>query len=268
MLASELQLLFGRARTRVALATLAFFPVLLAVAVKLSGGPSARGDEGPAFLAQVSHNGVFAAMAGLTVVLPFFLPLGVALIAGDTIAGEAGMGTLRSLLVRPVGRTRVLLSKLASAGVFCLAAAGVVALSGLAAGALLFPLGRVTTLSGTTVPLFNGMLRALTAAGVVGLSMLGLASIGLFISTLTDSAIAAMAATAGVAILSEVLDAVPQLHAIQPALFTHYWTAFGDLMRTSGSSGAIERDLLLQLAWVVVFGLAAWARFTTKDVLA
>ncbi len=267
MLASELRLLFGRARTRVALATLAFFPVLLAVAVRLSGGPRGRGG-GPAFLAQVSQNGVFAAMAGLTVVLPFFLPLGVALIAGDTIAGEAGMGTLRSLLVRPVGRTRLLAAKLATTAVFCLVAAGVVALSGLVAGAVLFPLGRVTTLSGTTVSLFEGILRALAAAGVVGLSMLGLAAVGLFISTLTDSAIAAIAATAGVAIMSQVLDSIPQLYAIHPALLTHYWSAFGDLMRTTGGSGAIGSDLLLQLAWVVVFSLAAWARFTTKDVLA
>src|SRR5438874_6803899 len=113
MLGSELRLLFGRARTRAALGALAGVPILLAVAVKLSGGPRGRGDDGPAFLSQVSHNGVFAAMAGLTVVLPFFLPLGVALVAGDTIAGEASMGTLRALLVRPVGRTRLLASKMA-----------------------------------------------------------------------------------------------------------------------------------------------------------
>lgn len=268
MLASELQLLFSRARTRAALGALAGVPVLLAVAVKLSGGPNGRGDDGPAFLAQVSHNGVFAAMAGLTVVLPFFLPLGVALVAGDAIAGEAGMGTLRSLLVRPVGRTRLLTSKFASAAIFCLVAAGVVAAAGLVAGAVLFPLGRVTTLSGTTITLLNGMGRTVAAAGVVGLSMLGLVAVGLFISTLTDSSVGAMAITAGVAIVSELLDAIPQLRAIHSVLFTHYWASFGDLMRTTGGLGTIERDLLLQLGWVVVFGLAAWARFTTKDVLA
>lgn len=268
MLASELRLLFGRARTRVSLGALAGVPILLAVAVRLSGGPSAQGDEGPAFLAQVSHNGVFAAMAGLTVVLPFFLPLGVAVVAGDTIAGEAGMGTLRSLLVRPVGRTRLLASKLASAAIFCMVAAGIVAVAGLLAGAVLFPLGRVTTLSGTTISLVNGMGRAVAAAGVVGLSMLGLVAIGLFISTLTDSAVASMAVTAGVAIVSEVLDSIPQLRSIHPVLFTHYWSAFGDLMRTTGGLGDVERDMAMQLAWVTVFGLAAWARFTTKDVLA
>jgi len=268
MLASELRLLFSRARTRAALGALAGVPVLLAIAVKLSGGPRGRGGDGPAFLAQVSHNGVFAAMAGLTVVLPFFLPLGVSLVAGDSIAGEAGLGTLRSLLVRPVGRTRLLANKMATAATFCLAAAATVAAAGLLAGAVLFPLGRVTTLSGTTISLLDGMGRTLAAAGVVGLSMLGLVAVGLFVSTLTDSAVAAMAITAGVAIVSELLDAIPQLSGIHPVLFTHYWTAFGDLMRTTGNLSAIGQDLALQVAWILVFGLAAWARFTTKDVLA
>lgn len=266
MLASELRLLFGRARTRALLAVLACVPVLLAVAVRLSGGPAH--DEGPNFLSQVSHNGVFAALAGLTVVLPFFLPLAVSMVAGEAVAGEAGLGTLRALLFRPVGRTRLLATKYAAACLFCLAATMAVTAAGLLAGAVLFPLGRVTMLSGATVPLGEGIARSIGAAGVVGLSMLGLAAVGLFVSTLTESGMAAMAVTAGVAITSEIIDAIPQLRAIHPALFTHRWDAFGDLLRTSGGLGGIRNDLFLQVAWALVFGLAAWARFTTKDVLA
>jgi ABC-2 type transport system permease protein len=190
------------------------------------------------------------------------------MVAGDTVAGEAGFGTLRALLFRPVGRTRLLATKYATAGLFCLAATFVIAAAGLLAGAVLFPLGRVTMLSGATVSLGDGIARTLAAAGVVGLSMLGLAAVGLFVSTLTESPMAAMAVTAGVAITSEILDAIPQLRGIHPALFTHQWTAFGDLLRTSGGWTNIQHDLFLQVAWAVVFGLAAWARFTTKDVLA
>lgn len=266
MLGSELRLLFGRARTRCLLVVLACIPVLLAVAVRLSGGPGR--DEGPNFLAQVSNNGVFAALAGLTIVLPFFLPLAVAMVAGDAVAGEAGFGTLRALLFRPVGRTRLLVTKYAATALFCLAATLAVTGAGLAAGAALFPLGRVTVLSGATIPLAEGVARSLGAAGVVGLSMLGLAAVGLFVSTLTESPMAAMAVTAGVAVTSEIVGAIPQLRAIQPALFTYRWEAFADLMRPSGGLAGIRNDLLLQLAWALVFGLAAWARFTTKDVLA
>ena len=43
--------------------------------------------------------------------LPLFLPLAVAVIAGDTIAGEANVGTLRYLLATPVQRSRLLAVK-------------------------------------------------------------------------------------------------------------------------------------------------------------
>jgi len=70
MLLSELGLTFGRIRTRWLLVVLAAIPGLLALAVRFAGGP--EGGHGPTFLDQVSRNGVFAALAGLTVVVPFY----------------------------------------------------------------------------------------------------------------------------------------------------------------------------------------------------
>lgn len=263
---AELATQFRRRRTKALLIVLAAVPVLLSVAVYLSGGPEA--GNGPTFLDQVTHNGVFAALAGLTVTIPFFLPLTVAIVAGDTISGEASLGTLRYLLVRPAGRTRLLLVKAGTAAVFCLAAAVTVAIGGLIAGSILFPIGRVTTLSGTTVSLFTGTLRTFAAALVVGVSLFGLAAVGLFISTLTDVPVGAMAATVGFAILSAILDSVPQVRAFHPWLFTHNWLAFGDLLRSPVQWHNIIKDVTLQLGYVAVFGAAAWARFSTKDVLA
>src|SRR5437763_1756800 len=266
MLRAELVTLFRRMRVRALLIVLAGVPVLLAVAVYLSGGPSS--GRGPTFLDQVSRNGVFAALAGLTVTLPFFLPLTVSIVAGDSIAGEAGLGTLRYLLTRPSGRTRLLFVKAATVGVFCLVSALVVALGGLLAGVVLFPIGEVVTLSGTTVSLAEGMVRTFGASLVVGFSLMGLAAIGLFVSTLTDVPVGAMAATVGLAVLSAVLDSVPQVHSIHPSLFTHEWLSFGELLRTPVRWTAIRKDLVLQLGYVLVFGSAAWARFASKDVLA
>jgi ABC-2 type transport system permease protein len=257
---------FRRRRVKALLLVLAAIPALLATLVYASGGPS--NGEGPTFLDQVTRNGVFAALAGLTVTITFFLPLTVSVFAGDSVAGEASLGTLRYLLVRPAGRSRLLLVKAAAAATFCLAAALAVAAGGLIAGAILFPLGSVTTLSGTTLSLGQGVGRTLLAALVVGASLFGLAAIGLFISTLTDVPVGAMAATVGFAVLSAVLDGVSQVSAIHPWLFTHNWFAFGDLLRDPVRWTAIVHDLELQLAYIAVFGAAAWARFTTKDVLA
>jgi ABC-2 type transport system permease protein len=263
---AELGHLFRRRRIHALLIVLALVPVGIVLAVKLSGGP--EGDRGPTFLNQVTHNGVFAALAALTITLPIFLPLAVSIVAGDAVAGEAGLGTLRYLLVRPAGRTRLLVAKALALLVFCLAATFVVVVAGLVVGSVLFPVGRVTTLSGDTLPLWGGILRIGAAAGIVALSLLGLAAIGIFASTLTDVAIGAMAATLGILILSGILDAIPQLQFLHPWLFTHGWLSFADVVRTRVTWTAITRNLLLQLGYVVVFLSAAWARFTTKDVLA
>jgi ABC-2 type transport system permease protein len=263
---AELLTQFRRRRVTALLVVLAAIPAMLAIAVKVSGGPEA--GNGPTFLDQVTQNGVFAALAGLTVTVPFFLPLTVSVVSGDTMAGEASLGTLRYLLARPAGRSRLLLVKAGTAAVFCIAAALAVAVGGLIMGAILFPIGRVTTLSGTTLSLTEGMLRTFVAALVVGVSLFGLAAVGLFVSTLTDVPVGAMAATVAFAIFSAVLDSVPQVHAIHPWLFTHYWFAFSDLLRSPVRWHDMTKGIMLQVGYVAVFGAAAWARFTTKDVLA
>ena len=266
MLLNELGTLFRRRRTQAVLAVLMAVPILITMVLRFAGGPD--GGEGPNFLSQVTNNGVFAVLAGLTVTLPFFLPMAVTVVAGDTIAGEASLGTLRYLLTRPAGRSRLLLSKATTTVVFCLAATAVVAGAGLVTGAILFPVGRITTLSGDTLPLSSGMLRISLAAVLIAVSLLGLAAIGVFISTLTDVPVGAMAGTLGVFIMVGVLDTLPQTRALHPWLFTDHWLSYTDLMRTHIQWDGIVKNLSLQALYVGVFGAATWARFTSKDILA
>lgn len=266
LLRSELRTLFRRLRTLAMLAVLAGVPILLAILVKVFNGPGGP-DQGPPFLYQVSSNGLFVAFTALTVTLPLFLPLAVGVVAGDSLAGEASQGTLRYLLVVPTGRARLLAVKFASVLTFCLAATFTVALAGMAIGAALFPVGRVTLLSGATISGGAAFVRALLIAGYVGLSLAGIGAIGVFVSTITDIPIAAMATTVTLAIASEILDAIPQLHALHPWLLSHYWLSFGDLLREPPYTAAIGRGLLLQLGYVAVFGALAWARFTSRDIL-
>ncbi|MGW3114757.1 ABC transporter permease [Streptomyces sp. NPDC001091] len=272
LLRSELVTTLRRWRTLVLLAVLAAVPVLIGIAVRVEtgdGGPSdGGGGGGPAFIAQVTNNGLFLVFTALAATLPFFLPMAVGVIAGDAVAGEAGAGTLRYLLVAPAGRTRLLLTKYATVLAFCLLATLVVAVSALAVGALLFPLGEVTTISGTRIGFGEGLLRALLIALAVAASLIGVAALGLFVSTLTNSGIAAMATTVGLLITVQILDQIPQLHAIQPYLFSHYWLSFADLLRDPVLWDDLRRNLGLQAVYAAVFGAAAWARFTTKDITA
>src|SRR6266508_2585553 len=243
MFRSELHLIFGRARTWALLAGLAVVPIVIGVAIKLSGH---EGGEG--FLGQVAGNGMFLAVAACGLSMPFFLPTAVTVISGESLAGEASLGTLRSLLTAPAGRSRLLAAKMVALVVFCFAATMTLWLSGLVTGVVLFPVGDVTLLSGTTIPLAEGLLRALGIAGLVAASMLGLASIGLFASY----------------VVLGILDAIPQIHVIHPWLLMDKWFSFADLLRDPPYWDLIGRNLLLQGAYLVVFYSLAWARLTSR----
>ena len=266
LLASELSVLFRRRRTWAMLLALAAIPVLIAVAVRLSSAEPEPG-RGPPFLDRVTQNGLFVGITALVVSIPLFLPLTVGVVAGDTIAGEANLGTLRYLLVVPAGRVRLLLVKYAGAAAFCLAATVTVVATGAAIGAALFPIGPVTLLSGDTIGVGESVLRSLLVAGYVTVSLLGLSAIGLFISTLTVVPVGAMAATIVLSVVSQVLGALPQLEWLHPWLFTHYWLDFADLLRQPISWTSFGDNALLQAGYVLVFGSLAYGRFVTKDVL-
>ncbi|MCL7424209.1 ABC transporter permease [Streptomyces sp. YS415] len=271
LLRNEVRTTLRRWRTLALLGVLAAVPVLVGIAVKIEtgdGGSAGGGGEGPAFIAQITNNGLFLVFTALAATLPFFLPMAVGVVAGDAIAGEANAGTLRYLLVAPAGRTRLLLTKFATTMAFCLLATLVVAVSALAVGALLFPLGDLTTISGTRIGFGEGLGRALLIALVVAASLTGLAALGLFLSTLTNSGIAAMATIVGLLITVQILDQIPQLDALQPYFFSHYWLSFADLMREPVYWDDLVKNLGLQALYAAVFGSAAWARFTTKDITA
>ncbi|MFJ4975758.1 ABC transporter permease [Streptomyces coeruleorubidus] len=271
LLRSELTTTFRRWRTLALLAVLAAVPVLVGIAVKLEtsdGSSPGGGGGGPAFISQITNNGLFLVFTALAATLPFFLPMAIGVVAGDAIAGESNAGTLRYLLVAPAGRSRLLLTKYATVVIFCLAATLVVAVSALTVGALLFPLGDLTTISGTRISFAEGLGRSLLIALAVAASLIGVAALGLFVSTLTGSGIAAMATTVGLLITVQILDQIPQLHALQPYFFSHYWLSFADLMREPVYWDDLTKNLGLQALYAVVFGSAAWARFTTKDITA
>lgn len=264
LIGSELRLVFRRRRNIALLVVLAGPPLLIGLAVRAAA--PRHGGDGPAFLGQITGNGLFLVYTALTVCLPLFLPLAVGVVAGDSISGEAGAGTLRYLLTIPVGRTRLLVAKAVGVLAFAAASVAVVAVSGLITGAVLFGLHDLTLLSGDTVSLGNGLLRTLGVAVYVVAALLGLIAIGLFISTLTEVPIAAMAATVAVTIIAEVLDAVPQIGSIRSVLFTHNWLGYGDLLRPNVDIGNLVSASSLQLAYVALFGALAWARFTSKDI--
>lgn len=262
-LRSELKIIFGRRRNIAGLGVLAAVPVILAVSIRLSSS----GQTGePNFIGAITGNGLFVAFAALALELPLFLPLAVSAISGDSIAGEANLGTLRYLLAIPAGRTRLLVTKYIAIVIFALIATLIVALVGVILGLSLFGGGDMTLLSGTQTSMTDGVWRLLLSSLYLAAQFSALGAIGLFISTLTEQPIGATIAVLLVNVLMFILDQISQLDWLHPWLLIHWWTAFGDLVRDPIATESIQRGLLTAASYAGVFWLAAWARLSTKDI--
>jgi ABC-2 type transport system permease protein len=149
---------------------------------------------------------------------------------------------------------------------FALCATFIVSAVALVAGAVLFPIGPVTLLSGTTVSLADGLVRLLFVTLYVAAAMAALGAIGLAISTLTEHAIGAIAAIMILVVTSEVVDNVPQLSVVGPYLPTHWWLSFDSLLRAPVDTSTLLHGLLSFAVYAVLAGSFAWARFTSSDV--
>jgi ABC-2 type transport system permease protein len=263
-LISELMIIFGRRRNLAGLAVLAVIPIIIAIAVRLSSPGGDRG--GPDFVSSITGNGLFVAFAALVVEMPLFLPLAVSVISGDSVAGEANIGTLRYLLTIPAGRTRLLLTKFAAIVIFSFVATLLVAVVGTIIGLALFGGGDMTLLSGRQTSMADGMWRLFLSTAYLAAQFSALGAIGLFISTLTEQPIGATVAVVLVNVMMFVLDSITQLDWLHPWLLTHWWSSFGDLLRDPIAPDAVLRGLATAGAYAVVFWLAAWARFSNKDV--
>jgi ABC-2 type transport system permease protein len=275
----ELVKLARRPRSWVAIALLCLLPVLVAVFVAVTHVVPPPG-QGPTLLSTVLSNGELFPAAALAIVLPIFLPVAVAVVAGDAIAGEASSGTLRYLLARPVGRTRLLLAKLIALIAYVLLAVVAVALTSYVAGRLLFgdkpvaltPGGIATSnivansLSGTAMTPLDVALRTTGAVAFIAVSMLGVGAIALFLSTLTDSSLGAALGALAVLVASEVLVTLHAADAVSPYLPTEYWLSWVDFFRQPILWRDIDRGFAIQGVYVVVFLGAAWANFASKDI--
>jgi ABC-2 type transport system permease protein len=263
LLRSELGLIMGRRRNQAGLLVLASVPVLLAIALRVEGSGDGGGGG---LLSIVTNNGVFVALTALSIETALFLPLAVAALSGDAIAGEANQGTLRYLLTVPVGRTRLLAVKFTSLTIGALIGVLVVAGTGIVVGGALLGLGPTTLLSGSTVGLPEALVRLAVGGLYLSAGLAGLAAIGLFVSTLTEQPIAAMIAVTVISTAMWIVNSIPQLDWLHPWLLVHRWPAFVDAFRDPIFWDTMRTGLLVDLGYVAVFATLAWARFAGKDI--
>ncbi len=274
MIAVELRLLLRRRRVWLCWALLCALPALVAVLLATTHLVPPPG-QGAQFLSAVVNDGQLFPAAALALDLPVLLPITVAIVAGDAIAGEASAGTLRYLLVRPVGRVHLLVAKLVGVAGFVVAAVALVTVTGYVVGVAAFGFGAdaslggaggITSLSGVVLTPTQLAERTALTVAYLGLCLLALGAVGLFFSTLTDSPLAAALGVLAFVVVSTVLLPLDAASAIRFYLPTRHWLAWVDLYRDPIAWRAVREGTAVQVGYVLVGFGAAWANLMTKDV--
>ena len=260
-----------RMRSLVVMLLLVGLPTLIVVAIN-ARGRRANGDNAEGLFRLAQQSGLLIPAAVLSAMSGFLLVVVAGTFAGDSVSSDAAWGNLRYLLMRPVPRGRLLVAKAIVAGVLIWTCTVLVALAGLVAGVLLFGSHSVVV---PTLPGLSGgfVLGSATLVGRVVIATLyvafgytALLAIGTLFTTLTDTATAAVGATIGVYIVSEILDSISQLGEIRYVFPTHYMSAWQSMFTQNQYSSDMVAGIIVQLAYLAVFGTAAIVRFRTMDI--
>jgi len=241
-------------------------PFLIALALYLAG-QDPHGGEGPLFIANVTSNGMYVALAALSALLPFLLPLAAAMVAGYMIAGEAELGTLRIVLLRPVRRGSFILSKWLMAIIYLAVGLVLMLASGLLFGAVFFGLRPMITLSGTTVSVWHG-LGLIVLCCLYGLAAMAcIVSLSLLFSAISDSSLTALIATIVIYIVIQVLIVFSYFDWLRPWVFPTYFLEYVNFFRDPIYWTPILKGLASFGVWSFGLTFVAYLLFRRKDVL-
>jgi ABC-2 type transport system permease protein len=263
LLRSELTWVFRRPRTWIALVLLALVPVVIAIGSQLGGGP--RGAGGASLMGDLVGNGFVLPIVSLTITLALLLPLVGAMWSADALAGESSHGTLRGLLIAPVGRVRLLVVKSVGVAAAVLVACVLIAAVGMITGIVVLGSHGMLTLSGTTLSFGAALGRIAVATVWVALEVWAVCAVALAVSACTDHPMVVMAATLAGAVVFGVLTSIPSLDWLQPYLLTTSWASLTDVLRDPMPIGGLVHGLAVAACYAVVAWSLALARMVSRD---
>ena len=271
----ELFKIFKKPRTYIAFAAIFLIIALIQLAMKSDGESymefmlqninSAFDIEGKKL------NGYFVFYLILHTLL-VHIPLLICLVAGDVVAGEANMGTLRLLVTKPVSRTKIMLSKFFASSIYTLGLLTFMAVMGLLGSVALFGVSDLMVQKSDQFILLNSndvLWRYVAAYGFAALSMITVASIAFLFSVFADNSIGPIVGAMSVVIVMTILTTmdIPIFNVLKPYLFTNHmlnWKGFFDnpvdLREVLKSAGILLLHIVLFVSLALYF-------FRKKDIL-
>lgn len=217
------------------------------------------------------------------------VPILVALIAADSISGEANMGTLRLLISKPVSRTQIILVKFAAATVFTIFLLLWMAITALFVSLFIFGPGDMlvfrTKGDESQILLITRddiMWRYYAAFAYATVALTVIAALSLLLSIFAENSIGPIIATVCIVIACTIISNinVPVIDKnVKPFLFTSYlvgWKGFfyigtdidGKTIKGSLENWpAIRKSLGILIAHIFILVAASVVAFKKKDIL-
>jgi ABC-2 type transport system permease protein len=264
LLRSELRWIYRRPRTLVLLGLLAVYPILFGIGTQLVDAP-VRANGAQSIVAAAAGNALALPVIVLSTTMLFFLPLGTTMAASDALAGEAAHGTLRGLLLAPVSRVRLLAIKAFGVAVVSAGAAVVTAVVAFVTGLIIVGPDSLVSVSGTTLPIGEGLWRVAVATGWVIVQMWAIGAIALAVSASTEHPLLVLASVIGGLFVFGLLSSIPVLDWMHPFLITQSWDSIVDVLRDPMPSDGLLVGLLRAVCYIVIGYSLALARLATKD---
>ncbi|MBS1916165.1 MAG: ABC transporter permease subunit [Bacteroidetes bacterium] len=289
LLQIELFKIFKRPRTYISFAAIAAMILIIQLGLEFDGKSYLQ-----LFMSGISDsffvpydlilNGYLVAFVILNTLL-IHVPLLVALVAGDAVAGEANMGTLRLLITKPVSRTEFMIAKYLASVVYTVMLLIWMALLALFLSMLFFGTNDMLIARNDVMEQIsrNDVLwRYIAAFGYAAVALSTVSALAFLLSVFADNAIGPIVSTISIVIVLTILSEmkIPLYdNTVKPYLFTSHmlaWKGFfysksnGEGQAISGSIEnlpAILRSLGILLTYIVLLVTTAIAVFRKKDVL-
>lgn len=285
----ELFKIFRRPRTYLAFAVITLIILLIQIALKFGGKEyvglvmSGMGDTFESIPTGDILNGYMVCFIILNLLL-IHVPILVALVAGDAIAGEANMGTLRLLISKPVSRIKLLAVKFIASSVYTLLLLIWVAVLALFLSMLFFGTNWLAVpreLEFNVIEASDVLWRYVAAFGFAFISLICVASLSFMMSVFSDNAIGPIVATVCVIIVFTILTQmqIPFYDdTVKPYLFTTHmlgWKGFFYVQATDGETirgsvanmSAIIKSAVILIGYTAFFLMIAAWYFRRKNIL-
>ncbi len=199
------------------------------------------------------------------------MPLLVALVSGDAISGEIQGGTIRSLLTKPVSRSRIVWAKFAASELYTFLLIlwlGVLAWLG---SLLVFGAGDLVVLKSDALVIVRSAdtaWRFLAAFAVAFLSLSVVVALSFLLSAFSENSIAPIIITMSIILLFTIVGTfdIPVFNRIKPYLFTTHMIIWRNFFDRPLPLAQIAASVGVMLAHVAAFLAVTLFYFNKKDI--